>query len=68
VVIARGLIILLGVAAALVAALGIREFKEILGPVFLALVLSIVVHPVRRFSDRRHWPAWLGVILSLLTV
>jgi AI-2 transport protein TqsA len=64
----RGLIILLGVAAALGAALGIREFSKILGPVFLALVLSIAVHPVRRFADRHAWPAWLGVIVSLLAV
>src|SRR5262245_57226801 len=64
----RGLIILLGLAAALIAALGMREFKEIPGPVFLALVLSIAVHPVRRFADRRHWPAWVGIILSLLAV
>src|SRR4029453_10052729 len=64
----RGLIILLGLAAALVAALGMREFSKILGPVFLALVLSIAVHPVRRFADRHRWPAWLGVILSLLAV
>jgi AI-2 transport protein TqsA len=64
----RGLIILLGVAAALGAALGMREFSKILGPVFLALVLSIAVHPIRRFADRHAWPAWLGVILSLLAV
>jgi AI-2 transport protein TqsA len=64
----RGLIILLGVAAALGAALGLREFSKIIGPVFLALVLSIAVHPVRRFADRRRLPAWLGVILSLLAV
>jgi AI-2 transport protein TqsA len=64
----RGLIILLGVAAALGAALGLREFRTILGPVFLALVLSIAVHPVRRFADRHAWPAWLGIILSLLAV
>ena len=64
----RGLIILLGVAAALGAALGLREFRTILGPVFLALVLSITVHPVRRFADRHAWPAWVGVILSLLAV
>jgi AI-2 transport protein TqsA len=64
----RGLIILLGVAAALVAALGMRQFSAILGPVFLALVLSIAVHPVRRFADRHRWPVWLGMILSLLAV
>src|SRR5215217_2652958 len=64
----RGLIILLGLAAALVAALGLRRFSDILGPVFLALVLSIVVHPVRRLADRYHLPAWLGIILSLIAV
>ena len=64
----RGLIILLGLAAALVAALGLREFSDILGPVFLALVLSIAVHPVRRLADRYHLPAWLGIILSLIAV
>jgi predicted PurR-regulated permease PerM len=64
----RGLIILLGIAAALVAALGMRQFSSILGPVLLALVLSIAVHPVRRFADRHRWPAWIGVILSLLAV
>jgi AI-2 transport protein TqsA len=64
----RGLIILLGVAAALAVALGLREFSKILGPVFLALVLSITVHPVRRLADRYHLPAWLGIILSLIAV
>src|SRR4249919_80765 len=64
----RGLIILLGLAAALVAALGMRQFANILGPVFLALVLSIAVHPVRRWADSHRLPAWLGVILSLIAV
>ena len=64
----RVLIILIGVAAVLLAAHGMREFSAILGPVFLAFVLSIVVHPVRRFADNRRWPAWLGIILSLLAV
>ena len=64
----RGLIILLGLAAALGAALAMREFSTILGPVFLALVLSIAVHPIRRISDRYRLPAWVGIILSLLAV
>ena len=64
----RGLIILLGMAAALIVALGMREFSNILGPVFLALVLSIAVHPVRRLAARYHLPAWLGMILSLVAV
>jgi AI-2 transport protein TqsA len=64
----RGLIILLGVAAALVAAVGMRQFANILGPVFMALVLSIAVHPIRRLADRYRLPALLGMILSLLAV
>jgi AI-2 transport protein TqsA len=64
----RGLIILLGVAAALAAAIGMRQFANILGPVFMALVLSIAVHPVRRLADRYHFPGWLGVLLALLAV
>ncbi len=64
----RGLIILLGIAAALVVALGMREFANILGPVFLALVLSIAVHPIHRLAARLHLPAWLGMILSLIAV
>ena len=64
----RGLIILLGVAAALIVALGMRQFSNILGPVFMALVLSIAVHPVRTLAARYHLPAWLGMILSLIAV
>ena len=64
----RGLIILLGLAAALAAAIGLRHFANIIGPVALALVLSIAVHPVRRYADRHKLPAWLGIILSLIAV
>jgi AI-2 transport protein TqsA len=64
----RGLIILLGIAAALVVALGMRQFSNILGPVFMALVLSIAVHPIHRLAARYHLPAWLGMILSLIAV
>ncbi len=64
----RGLIILLGIAAALVVALGMRQFSNILGPVFLALVLSIAVHPIHRLAARYHLPAFVGMILSLIAV
>src|SRR5215216_3018697 len=64
----RGLIILLGVAAALAAAVGMRQFANILGPVFLALVLSIAVHPIRRLADRYRLPALVGMLFSLLAV
>jgi len=64
----RGLVITVGTAAVLVAALGLQAFAEVVGPVFLALLLSIVVQPVRRFPVRHGLPAWLGTALSLVAV
>jgi predicted PurR-regulated permease PerM len=60
--------IAIGVAAVLLAALGLRSFAEVIGPVFLGLVLSIVVQPLRRFPVRHGLPAWLGTSLSLVAV
>ena len=64
----RGVMISIGVAAVLVAALGLQAFKGVVGPVFLALVLSITVQPLRRLPVRRGLPAWLGTVLSLVAV
>ncbi len=60
--------IVIGIAAVLGAALGLQAFAEVVGPVFLALLLSIVVQPVRRFPARHGLPAWLGTVLSLVAV
>ena len=67
-VLSRGLAIAIGVAAVLLAALGLRAFAEVVGPVFLGLVLSLTVQPLRRFSVRHGLPAWLGTALSLVAV
>ena len=64
----RGLMIAVGLAAVLVAALGIQAFAGVFAPVFLALVLSITVQPLRRFPVRHGLPAWLGTALSLVAV
>jgi len=64
----RGLTIVVGVAAVLVAALGLRAFAEVVGPVFLGLVLSITVQPLRRWPVRHGLPSWLGTALSLVAV
>ena len=64
----RGLMIAIGVAAVLVAALGLQAFAEVVAPVFLGLVLSITVQPLRRFTVRHGLPAWLGTALSLVAV
>jgi AI-2 transport protein TqsA len=67
-VLPRGLMIAIGVAAVLVAALGLQAFAVVVGPVFLGLVLSITVQPLRRWPVRHGLPAWLGTALSLVAV
>lgn len=64
----RGLLLMVGIAATLGAALGLRAFSAVVGPLFLAVVLSIIVHPLRRLSGRFGLPAWVGMILSLIAV
>ena len=44
----RGVMILVGLAAAFIVVAGMRTLQDLIGPVFLALVLTIVVHPIRR--------------------
>jgi predicted PurR-regulated permease PerM len=62
------LLILIGIAAALVAALGLRAFSDVVAPVFLGLVLSITVQPLRRLAARYNLPGWVGTVLSLVAV
>src|SRR4051794_19504546 len=64
----RGLLIIVGIAAFLVAALGVRAFSDVIGPVFLGLVLSITVQPLRRLPHRHGLPGWVGTVVSLVAV
>lgn len=63
----RGLIVLLATAAAVVSIAGMKGFAGIIGPSFLALMLTIAVQPVQSWARRRGWPVWLGMALALLT-
>ncbi len=56
----RPLSLLLGLAAALVVLVGLSEFRGIVGPAFLALVLVLTLDPVRTAVRRRRAPAWAG--------
>jgi AI-2 transport protein TqsA len=64
----RGLIVLLALAAMVVVVGGLRAFAEILGPVFLALMLTVAVHPLMTRLRRAGAPTWLAVTVTLLTV
>lgn len=57
------------VAGSLVLVLaGARTTSGIIGPAFLALVLTITVHPVRRALVRRNVPEWVVAIAVVLSV
>jgi AI-2 transport protein TqsA len=64
----RGVFVLLGLAAAVLTAAGLRGFAEIVGPVFLALVLTIAVSPLRRLLIRRGARKWLAGLIALAVV
>jgi AI-2 transport protein TqsA len=58
---------LLGAAATVVAAAGLRMVSGIAGPALLALVIVVAVAPLQR-TLRRRLPAWLALTLTLLSV
>jgi predicted PurR-regulated permease PerM len=64
----RGLIVLLGLAGAVVAVAGLRVFAEILAPVFLALMLTVTASPLSTWLIRRGTPAWLAAAALIVTV
>ncbi|MEI8412272.1 MULTISPECIES: AI-2E family transporter [unclassified Kribbella] len=64
----RGVVVLLGTAAAVLTAAGIKGFADIVGPVFLALVLTIAVSPLRRLLVRRGVKGWIAALIALVVV
>ncbi len=61
------LTILLGVAAFTIALAGARSIADIIGPVFLALVITITLHPIRiRIERHPRIPWWVASILMLI--
>ena len=68
VVLPRTLVILLELAAAVVLVGGIRTASWLVGPVFLALVIVITVHPMHARLHARGLPGWAATILLVLVV
>lgn len=64
-VLPRGLAILVGGAAAVIVVAGMRSANDILGPAFLALVLTIVAHPLRNWLDR-FVPSWVASLVCIV--
>jgi AI-2 transport protein TqsA len=64
----RSVVVLLGGAAAVIIVAGLRSISELVAPAFLALVLTICAHPLRRSLARRHVPGWIGTTVVIATV
>jgi AI-2 transport protein TqsA len=64
----RGLIALVTLAAATITVAGLHSAAGIVGPVFLALVLTIAVHPIRTRLAARGVPGWIGTVVGMLAV
>lgn len=60
--------LLVGGAAAVILAAGIRETAWLVGPVMLALVVVITVRPVEGMLRRRGLPNWAAAIVLVLLV
>ena len=64
----RGVIILIGLASAVVVMFGLRAVQGIIAPVFTALVLTITVYPIRTWMRRKGAPSWLATLVLVLGV
>ena len=62
----RAVLVLVGMAGAVVAAAGLRGAAGIVGPAFLALTIVITIHPLLAWLQRHHLPGWLAVTLTML--
>lgn len=64
----RGTVLLIGLAAATVTAVGISSIRGILAPVLLTLILIICAHPVRTGLEKRGVPHGLATGSVILAV
>jgi predicted PurR-regulated permease PerM len=64
----RPVLVLLGTAAATVTIAGMHTISGIVGPAFLALVLTIAAHPLRGWLRRLHLPGWAATLLMTFCV
>jgi AI-2 transport protein TqsA len=64
----RGVIVLLGTACTVVVVAGMRGVAELIGPVFLALMLTVTVSPLTYWLRRRGVPVWLAATVTVVVV
>ncbi len=64
----RVLLVLIGVAAALLSLALLKEVGGIIAPIFLAVNLVITAYPLHRWLVSKGTPSWLSAMVLLLTV
>ncbi|GIF21891.1 putative PurR-regulated permease PerM [Actinoplanes tereljensis] len=64
----RGVIVLLGTACLVVVVGGMRVTADLLGPVFLALMLTVTISPIAVWMRSRGVPLWLAMIANVTAV
>jgi predicted PurR-regulated permease PerM len=64
----RGLVVLGTLAAAMIVIAGLRAAASLVGPAFLALVLTIVVQPMRGRLTRWKLPRWTASLVCIVLV
>lgn len=62
-------LVLVGVAAALLALQGLTQYASFLAPLFFAINMVIIVHPLHTWLvGRLHWPVWLAALTALVVI
>jgi AI-2 transport protein TqsA len=64
----RWLVALFGATTAVLTLAGMAVAAELVGPIFLALVLAVTVQPLLRRAARAGVPRWLAVTVAVLTI
>src|SRR4051794_17792531 len=64
----RGTVVLVGVAAVTITAIGMSGIRGILAPVLLTLVLVICASPVRTYLERKGFPQGIATGAVILVV
>lgn len=64
----RAVTILVGLAAGVVVIMGARELAWLIGPVFLALVIVLLVHPLHTWLRHKAVPEGVAMVALLLAI
>ncbi len=64
----RGTIVLLSIAGLIITIGGMKAVSGLVGPIFLALMLTVAVQPIPSWLRRKGMPSWLAFIATLLAV